>query len=93
MENNDEYAKVCRDDKKLQSILDILRSIPERTLNSMLIHEAVSVFTSLLVDHSKALMGAGVQTVVGAVKSFVSFRIDQDLLNGLYKGLVAGFDM
>ena len=84
--------KLCRDDPQLKFTLDILRNIPGETLNSKLIHEAVSIFTLLLVDHKKALMGAAAQTLLGAVKSSV-FGINQDLIKGLYKGFMAGFDM
>jgi len=78
---------------QLQSTLEVLRNIPSNSVLSKLIHEAVSTLKALLVDTKSAAVSATMTTLFGAVKSVVNRSIDPDLIDGLKKGIMAGFDM
>jgi len=85
--------KVLFKSQQLQVALEVLRGISIDVLLSKLIHEAVGTLKAMLVDNTSAVLSAGAKTLFGAVKSLVTMKVDQDLIDGLSKGVMAGFDM
>jgi hypothetical protein len=64
-----------------------------QTIHLMLILEAVSCLSSMLVNHQKEALSAVALTAKGALKSVMMRKIDQDLLNGVCKCIAAGFEV
>ena len=70
--------------------MKMLAEIPTEITHARLIVEIAQSFSTLLVDHIAAVIGAGKQILIGSVKSFISMKVDEDLLQGSYKGIAAG---
>lgn len=77
----------------LKTVLEELQSMPVNSIQASLIHEAVLVLNAILTDAAKEAFSAGTKTIVGAVKSFLTMKIDKDLIDGVSKGIMAGYDM
>jgi hypothetical protein len=87
--NNSEKEEL---QKQLQEI-EVQITSSDKTVHTMLILEAVSCLSSMLVNHKKEAISAVGMTIKGAFKSVMMRKLDQDLLNGVCKCISAGFEV
>jgi hypothetical protein len=87
--NNSEKEELM---KQLQEI-EIQVSASDKSAQMMVILDAVSSLSSLLVNHQREVLSGVTMTVKGAFKSVMMRKLDPDLLNGVCQCISAGFDV
>ena len=78
---------------QLSLILKTLSSMGESTVTSKVIIEVSAMMSEVMTDHTKEVVASGALIMVGAVKSILTMKVDEDLIKGLTRGAVAAFEV
>ena len=78
---------------QLSVILKTLSSMGESTVTSKVIIEVSAMMLEVMTDHTKEVVASGALIMVGAVKSILTMKVDEDLIKGLTRGAVAAFEV
>eukprot|EP01036_Dinobryon_divergens_P027679 gene27679-36491_t len=78
---------------QLSGVLKTLTSMGESTVTSKVIIEVSTMLSEVMADHTKEVVASGALIAVGAVKSILTMKVDEDLIKGLTRGAVAAFEV
>ena len=78
---------------QLSGVLKTLTSMGESTVTSKVIIEVSTMLSEVMTDHTNEVVASGALIIVGAVKSILTMKVDEDLIKGLTRGAVAAFEV